>query len=124
MENIDVKTILISILNRIDGIIDCLPIKLQNIMMEIRTNVSTLLIGYGYNDVIIDVEYKGFLDMVTLYRELNYISRDLGICLLLNPGNVIVEDSVHNISFIIRQMAFNDGVFRYCYSKGNVRILK
>ena len=89
---------------------------------EVKDKIVDLLNEYGYtpnvNESAID-----FLDMVSLYVELDRISSDLSICLLHNLKNIQLEDALYNIEVIMKKMAYNDSVFSFCY-QGKTKILK
>lgn len=126
MDDFGIVNLLTSVLDRIYSIIDCLPVDLQTIMAEVGTNVSIVYNQVSGIDYIVDSEkeYYDFLDKVTLYQELSYMSRDLGICMLILSNNVKLEDAYFNINLIIEKMAEQDCVFRYCYNNGKMRVLK
>lgn len=126
MDDFGIVNLLTSVLDRIYSIIDCLPVDLQTIMAEVGTNVSIVYNQVSGIDYIVDSEkeYYDFLDKVTLYQELSYMSRDLGICMLILSNNVKLEDANSNINLIIEKMAEQDCVFRYCYNNGKMRVLK
>ena len=126
MDDFGIVNLLTSVLDRIYSIIDCLPVDLQTIMAEVGTNVSIVYNQVSGIDYIVDSEkeYYDFLDKVTLYQELSYMSRDLGICMLILSNNVKLEDAYFNIYLIIEKMAEQDCVFRYCYNNGKMRVLK
>lgn len=114
--------LLFSVLRRIDKIYFCLPDDLVGNIEEVKDKIIDLLNEYGYtpkvNESAID-----FLDMVSLYTELDNISSDLSICLLHNLKNIQLEDALYNIGVIMKKMAYNDSVFRFCY-QGKTKILK
>ena len=126
MDDFGIVNLLTSVLDRIYSIIDCLPVDLQTIMAEVGTNVSIVYNQVSGIDYIVDSEkeYYDFLDKVTLYQELSYMSRDLGICMLILSNNVKLEDAYFNINLIIEKMAEQDCVFRYCYNNGKMKVLK
>lgn len=113
-----------SVIDRMDKIVLCLPDMLQINMEEARNNVSCLMNKLSCERNVYCVEKLDFLDNVSLYTELNIISSDLGMCMLLSPCNTLLEDAHYNIELIIRKMAFYDSVFRFCYEKEYRRILK
>lgn len=114
--------LLFSVLRRIDKIYFCLPDDLVVNIEEVKDKIVDLLNEYGYtpnvNESAID-----FLDMVSLYTELDRISSDLSICLLHNLKNIQLEDALYNVGVIMKKMAYNDSVFSFCY-QGKTKILK
>jgi len=126
MENFGIVNLLTSVLDREYSVINCLPIYLQELMNEVESNISSVYAEVVGRDYIMnfDKQCYDFLDMVTLYQELNYMSRDLGICTLLLPNNVKIEDANSNVIFIMKKMAEQDCVFKYCYNNGKRRVLK
>ena len=126
MENFGIVNLLTSALDREYSIINCLPVDLQEIMNEVESSISSVYAEVVGRDYIMNVDKQcyDFLDMVTLYQELNYMSRDLGICMLLLPNNVKLEDANSNVIFVMKKMAEQDCVFRYCYNNAKRRVLK
>jgi len=94
-------------------------------MEEARIRVVSVLESLKCDIKLCDSESLGFLDMVSLYTELSSISNDLGICVLLTSNNILLEDALYNIDFVIRKMVDYDSVFRVCYNNNNrTRVLK
>ena len=110
-----------SVIDRIDKITLCLPDMLQINMEEARNNVNFLLNKLDYNENDSRVEKLYFLDDVSLYMELNEISSNLGMCMLLYPFNTLLEDAHYNIEFIMKKIVNYDSVNEY---KSNRKILK
>lgn len=126
VENIDiiVTTNLSSVLSRINMIISSLPIELQENMEEVKNNIISLLNDFHCDIKLYDKKEFISLDSVTLYSQLNYISNDLGICVLIVPNNVKLEDAVCNVSFVIKKLVEYDTLFRYCYDSVKSKVLK
>ena len=108
MENINVNDLIRNILNRANSIIDCLPCYLQDNIREAINFIKKFSFEYGFkydNDNDIDnFIYHVKFSAENLYMCLNNISRDLGICNLLFPRNVYLEDAAYNIIAIISFM--------------------
>lgn len=119
-----VATLLSSVLSRINMISACLHDDLSEEIEEIKSNVAFVLKQYNYEVHLSNAPDDFFLDMVSLYKELNIISRDLGICILLTSHNEVLEDAAYGISFIIKVMAEKDCVFGCCYKNAKTRVMK
>ena len=116
MENFNINDLVRNILNKANSIVDCLPYHLQNNINELINCVRNFSLEHGiiyeYNCFF----YHGKLSWENLYMTLNVISKDLGICLLLFPKNVNLEDAAHNIGIIINYIINCNSVLDYNYN--------
>lgn len=123
MDNINVDDLITNILNRANGIVDCLPFHLQENIREVIKCVSYFSIEHGINYDNENFFYYCKLKGENLYMCLNNISRDLGICNLLFPENVYLEDAAHNIGIIFSFMSNHGYEFDSCCNSGK-RMIK
>lgn len=119
-----IATMLCSTLSRINMITANLPDELQDEMNEVKFNIICVLREYKYTVNMANISNKYYLNTESLYRELNIISRDLGIAFLLVSYNEALEDAVYGISFIIKTMSEIDKDFAICYDNALKRVLK
>ena len=126
MENLEIIGLFSSILGRKYSIVNSLSFELQEVMNEIEVNINSLYKEFNYCDYVVNsnIICYDFLDMVTLYQELDFMIKDLNTCMFFLPNDFRIEDSISNIYFIMKKIAEDDCVFRYCYNKGKNRILK
>ena len=124
MENININNMIKNILSKSNSILDCLPVHLQENIKEVIVYVSNFSLeqGFNYENINDNFVYHGKLSKENLSMCLNSISNDLGICNLLFPGNVYLEDAAHNIGIIIYFMNNNDYEFNSCYNCKKIRI--
>lgn len=122
MDNINVSDLIGNILNRANGIVDCLPGYLQDNIREVIDCVRIFSLEQGINYNINNFFYHGKLSLENLYMTLNSISKDLGICILLFPKNVNLEDAAYNIGVIISYMIKCDFEFYSWYYDGKRKI--
>ena len=121
MSNIDdVVMGLFSTLSRINMFIGIIPDYVQDDMDDVKMDIISTLRSLGCNVSMGNNDRVVMIDMVTMYKELNNISNDLSNYMLMiaDIGNDSsqLEDAITNISLIIKTIAANDIVFRYCYN--------
>ena len=122
MDNINVDDLITNILNRANGIVDCLPFHLQENIREVIKCVSYFSIEHGINYDNENFFYYCKLKGENLCMSINSLSKDLGICNLLFPGNVYLEDAAHNIGTIILYMIDTDYGFNSWYNMDKRKI--
>jgi len=124
MENINVEDLLRNILKRANGMVDCVPGQLQDNIREIIDNIKKFSIeqGFKYGTDTEDYIYHSKLSGENLYMSINSLSKDLGICNLLFPGNVNLEDAAYNVAIIVSFMSKYDYQFNLCCNSGKRRI--
>ena len=124
MENINVDNLLKNILSRANSIIDCLPSFLQDNIREVINFVDKFCFEqkFKYENINDNIIYHGRLSEENLYMCLSCLSRDLGICNLLFPGNVYLEDAAHNMGIIMNYIVNFDRGLNYIYNVNKRRI--
>ena len=124
MDNINVEDLLGNILKRANGMVDCVPGCLQDNIREVIDCIKKFSIEQGFKYEINDDNfiYHGKLSGENLYMSINTLSNDLGICNLLFPMNVYLEDVAYNIGVIISFMSKYNYQFSLCCNNGKRRI--
>lgn len=124
----DIIILLSSMLSRFNMLSSCLPDDCYQEVEEFRGYIISVLNTLGFNVSLANSNGVVKIDMVTLYKELSNISQNLAnyILLLSNSGYVstILENAAYSLSFIMRELANKDSVFRSCYYKGMTKVLK
>ena len=124
MKNINICDLIENILNKANGIVDCLPFKLQDNIIATINCVKQFSVDNGFNYDNDNYVYRFNISGENLYLTLNSILKDLSICCLLSPNNVYLEDAIYNVDFIFSYMVNHSYRFSSWCNTGKTRIKK
>lgn len=123
MENNDYITLLSSILSRVNLVGACLPDYLQEDIDEIKLDINSVLRENNCNVNLSNIPSGFSLNMVSLYKILSTVYKDLNTCMEITSDEAL-EEAASSVNYIIINMSHIDSVFGACYETAKKKVLK